>query len=226
MALVLKLLLLAVGALLAWQLVTQWRQTRGRAARRAAFLDGCKWLFSGGTKAIAATGFPRLAGSYRGHEFDLQVVPDTLNFRKLPALWVLVTLTEPQKVSGSFDLMMRPRGVETFSNFARLPVQIDIPPGFPADCAIRCDDAQAVPPPELVRRHLELVAGTRGKELVIAAKGLRAVFLAEEAQRGSYLLFRDSEMGLSPLDPALLRPVLDGLLALADDLALSRQEDR
>ena len=39
------------------------------------------------------------------------------------------------------------------------------------------------------------------KELVISPKGLRLVILAEEADRGRYLLFRDAEMGRMPLDP-------------------------
>lgn len=218
LAALLKLVLLAIAALLLWQLVAQWRQSRTRSERRAAFLDSCKALFSGGTKAIAETGFPRMAGTYKGHAFDLQVVPDTLNFRKLPALWVLVTLTEAQAVKGTLDIVLRPRGIEPFSNFSNLAVQIDIPPGFPEDCALRCDDPDTMPSVDMVRRHLALITHGAGKELVISPKGLRAVVMADEAQRSSYLLFRDSEMGLEPVQPEIVARLLDGLLALAEDL--------
>ena len=34
----------------------------------------------------------------------------------------------------------------------------------------------------------------------------------------SYLLFRDSEMGLEPVQPEIVARLLDGLLALAEDL--------
>jgi hypothetical protein len=220
MVLIFKLLLLAVAAYLFFSaLARQWGGSARRQRLRAAFLDECKTVFEGGTKAISPTGFPRITGTYRGHTFDLQVSPDTLNYRKLPALWLLVSLVEPQPVRATFDLMLRPRGIEGFSNFATLPQQIDIPPGFPADCAIRTDDPGGLPDLTLLRRHLTLIARDRAKELIIAPKGLRLVWLAEEAQRTTYLLFRDSEMGLTPFAGALLRPLLDGLIDLHDDLA-------
>jgi hypothetical protein len=133
-------------------------------------------------------------------------------------LWLLVTLTEPQPVKGTLDIMLRPRGIEPFSNFSNLPVQIDIPSGFPEDCAVRCDDPATMPPVDVVRRHLALITQGAGKELVISPKGLRAVAMADEAQRSSYLLFRDSEMGLEPVQSEMIARLLDGLLALGEDL--------
>jgi hypothetical protein len=44
------------------------------------------------------------------------------------------------------------------------------------------------------------------------------VFLAEEADRGRYLLFRDAEMGLQPLAAARLLPQLETLRDLAHQL--------
>ncbi len=49
---------------------------------------------------------------------------------------------------------------------------------------------------------------------MISPKGLRLVILAEEADRGRYLLFRDAEMGRDPLDPARVSGLLVTLLAL------------
>lgn len=56
------------------------------------------------------------------------------------------------------------------------------------------------------------------KELVISPKGLRLVLLGDEADRGRYLIFRDGEVGQTPLPPARLLPLLDALRALRDDL--------
>ena len=61
------------------------------------------------------------------------------------------------------------------------------------------------------------------KELVLSPKGLRIVLLAEEADRGRYLIFRDAEMGQTPLAPARLSPILDRLAALRQDV-LSRKD--
>ena len=56
------------------------------------------------------------------------------------------------------------------------------------------------------------------KELVLSPKGLRAVFLAEEADRTRYLLFRDAEMGSTPLPAVRLETVLRSLLAIRRDV--------
>ena len=195
------------------------QEGRVRAARRAAFLDGTKGLFTGGVKVIAPTGFPRISGTYQGRTFDVQAVPDTLNFRKLPTLWVLVSLVEPIPVRATLDIMMRPRGVEYFSRHASLPVQLEPDPALPHDSSLRTDLPDALPPRDLVLKHASILADPLAKELVISPQGLRLVWLADEAHRGRYLIFRDSELGLEPFPAAALKPILDHLLALRDDLA-------
>ncbi len=56
------------------------------------------------------------------------------------------------------------------------------------------------------------------KELVLSPRGLRIVILAEEADRGRYLIFREAEMGMDALPPARLAPLLDRLRALRKDI--------
>jgi len=58
----------------------------------------------------------------------------------------------------------------------------------------------------------------RLKELVISPKGLRIVWLIEEADRTRYLLFRDAEMGATPLLRATLLPLIGALRDLQADL--------
>jgi hypothetical protein len=213
------------GTALLFLLHRKWQESRARASRRAAFLDDAQRLFDGGLKAIRADGFPRISGTYHGRIFDLQAVPDTLNVRKLPTLWLLVTLAEPTPAKSTFDMMMRPRGVEFFSRHSRLPVQIAADPLFPHDCTIRTDDASRLPPRDVLARHLPFFDDPRAKELVIAPRGLRVVWLAEEAHRGRYLIFRDSEMGLTPFPAAELQPILDYLIALQADLGAAERDN-
>lgn len=198
------------------------RQSAKRRRWRAAYLDAVAPLFENQITALAATGFARLSGHYQGVQFDLQAVPDTLSYRKLPALWLLVTLTERMPTGATLDVMLRPTGVESFSNFRDLAVQIDTPHGFPADCALRCDDPAGIPAADLIVSHLARLDQDQLKELVIAPKGLRIVWLAEEANRTRYLAFRDAEMGCSPLPAARLEPLLAALIALRDDLVRSK----
>lgn len=196
------------------------KQSAVRQARRAGYFDAVAPLFSQLVRAVAPTGFARLSGRHEGALFDLQVVPDTLTFRKLPTLWLLVSLPEPVPVAATLDIMMRPMGGETFSHFNDLAVQIAIPPGFPPDCAIRCDDPAGVPDVAVIARHLAGLDLDGLKELLISPKGLRIVWLAEEADRSRYLLFRDAEMGTEPFSPARLRPILAALAALRAELRM------
>ena len=151
--------------------------------------------------------------------FDLQALPDSLTFRKLPALWVMVTLPAPLPVKATLDIMARPAGNEPFSHFARLPHSLPCPADLPEGTGIRSDNAAAVPPLDLIAPHLGLFADPRVKELVISPKGLRLVILADEAERGRYLIFRDLEVGRKPLPKDRLMPLIDTLRALHKTLS-------
>ncbi len=203
------------------------RGSRTRRKSRQGYFADCARLFAAPRLAAAPGGFPRLNGRYRGHIFDLQAVPDTLTFRKLPALWVLVTLPVPLPLRATLDFMVRSTGIEPFSNYHNLHDQIAAPPGFPEDCRLRTDDAQALPPQSLLVPHASIFDDPRVKELVLSPKGLRITFLAEEANRGRYLIFRDAELGTEPLPSRALVAHLDALLALhADILDLGAAPER
>lgn len=211
----LSIALAALGVWLAYRLV---QESRARAQSRASYFSAVKPLFEGGETRIQPTGFPRMTGRRNGLGFDLQAVPDTLTFRKLPALWVLVTLPEPLPLHATLDLMARPSGNEPFTRFADLAQSLPTPPDLPKEIAIRSDDAARIPRPDLVARHADLFQDARVKELVLSPKGLRIVILAEEADRSRYLIFREAEMGRAPLPPARLEPLLDRLAAIREDV--------
>ncbi len=212
----LGLLAAAAAALGLWLGLRLIRETRARTAARAGYFDAVKLLFDGGETRLQPSGFPRMTGHRAGLAFDLQASPDTLTFRKLPALWVLVTLPDPLPLTATLDLLARPSGSEPFTRFATLPQSLPTPASFPKDIAIRTDDARAALPESLIADQADLFDDPLIKELVISPKGLRIVILAEEADRGRYLIFREAEMGMTPLDPDRLQPILDRLAALRE----------
>lgn len=214
----LTILLVLAGAGLALLVHRTFRAANARRLSRLAYFNRCKPLLTATRLGQSVTGFPRLSGIYKGGECDLQVVPDTLTFRKLPALWVLISLPCPLPIRASLDLMIRPTGVESFSGFHRLPEQIAIPDNYPEDCAIRTDQPRHLLPEHILRPHLPLFDDPLIKELVISPQGLRIVFLAEEANRSRYLIFRDAEMGRTPISPHRIAPLLDRLLAIKADI--------
>ena len=214
----LTLLAAALGATavgLGWR---TWVAAKARTAARAGYFDAVAPVFDRVVTRTQPTGFARMTGHLGADAFDLQAVPDNLTFRKLPALWVMVTLPIPLPVQATLDIMARPAGNEPFSHYARLPHSLPCPPALPEGTGIRSDNAAAVPPLDLIASHLGIFADPKVKELVISPKGLRLVILADEAERGRYLIFRDLETGKTPLPRDRILPLIDTLRALRDTL--------
>ncbi|WP_216824668.1 hypothetical protein [Paragemmobacter aquarius] len=207
------MVLLVLAALGGGVVLLSSRRRRRVMARRGALLDGCSGLFSDRLVKVSPLGFPRMAGTADGLRWDVQLVPDALGVRKLPALWLMVSLPAPMPVAGTVHLMLRPTGGEGFSRFRDLPDQVALPAGYPADAALRTDDAGAMPDPALLLVVLAL-GHERVKEVIVSPKGLRVTLLADEADRKNYLIMRQTDLGQHPVDARLLREAMDRLLAL------------
>lgn len=216
----------AAAGLALWLTYRLVRATHDRRIARAGYFSQLKGLFQGGETRLQPTGFPRMTGRRGGLAYDLQALPDSLTFRKLPALWVMVSLPQPLPVRATLDIMTRPTGNEVFSRYSELEQTLPRPGFLPEGTTIRSDNAALVPPEELLARHAAVFDDPRVKELLISPKGLRLVILAEEADRGRYLIFRDSELGMRPLEPTRVAPLLDRLRDLRDDLAAWSKEPR
>ena len=185
---------------------------RALKARRATYFAA----LSPRLTRMEPSGFPRASLTHRGQSFDLQVLPDALSFRKLPCLWLMVTLTEPQNLTGETRIMARPSGLEPFSTHASLPFEAPLPEGFPG-CTLRTTDPKALPP-ELIPPLAPLFQDPKVKEITLSPKGLRLVILAEEAPRNAYLIFREAELPQAILNPKAVHAVMDRLITLAESL--------
>jgi hypothetical protein len=197
-----------------------WRVRSGQAQRlaRASWLDEARALFENPRMVLGPSGFPRLDGTYRGQAFDIQLIDDGLNLRKLPTLWLMVSLVERLPLAATVDVMMRPRGIEFFSRFQQLPVQLAPEAWWPHDCSVRCDERPDPATAAAIQAHADVFDDALAKELVVSPKGLRLVWLAAEANRGKYLIFRDNDFGSTQIAASQLRPLLDRLIDLRHDL--------
>lgn len=156
--------------------------------------------------------FPRLVGEYKGLRVQIKPVVDTLPTRRLPALWLLVTVQSPLSLKARFDMMMRPAGPTTFSNFDLLPQTLKNPAEFPEHAIIRTDDADKVLPAEIIKPYITSFFGPRAKELLITENGVRMVWLLAEADRARYGVLRQAEFGDVEIEAKVLRDILDNLL--------------
>ena len=91
----LTLLAAALGATALWLAWTTVQAHKARKTGRASYFRAVEPLFTKVTTRVEPTGFARMTAHFEDAAFDLQAIPDSLTFRKLPALWVMLTLPAP-----------------------------------------------------------------------------------------------------------------------------------
>jgi hypothetical protein len=214
------LLGVAVAVLLAWQLARNLQRAarRRREAPDRLFARIMPLIENAHYEDLTKAGYPQLTGSYRNLPVRIHPVIDTLATRKLPALWLLVTLPEPLPLRATFDLMMRPAGPTTFSNFDHLPFAIRPTADLPEQAVVRTDDPDHLLPLHVVAPHLDVFDQPRAKEMLLTPKGARLVWHLAEADRVRYGVFRQAEFGDIVLDPDLIIALLDRLIALRQSI--------
>ena len=202
-------------AVLAYLVRRALRERDRRRSEPERFFGRAKALLTDSRfEDTGSVGLPRLVGHYHGFAVQVQAVVDTLATRRLPALWLLMTLQDSLPVRARFDLMMRPTGPTTFSNFDLLPVTVPLPADFPEHAVLRTDDAARLLPVHVIAGHVDVFQSTRAKELLITPHGVRIVWLLAEASRARYGVFREADFDEADVDPLVLSDVLDRLIAL------------
>ena len=200
-----------------------WRHYHRENAKRAdqgrVFFEPIVSLFDAPDVERGMTaGVWSLSGRYRDCIFQFKTVADTLATRKLPSLWLMVTLPEPQRLTGTTDMMMRAAGVTSFSNFDFLPHTLSLPAGFPEQATIRSDVDANSEVISIMARHLELFQRGRGKELLISPKGLRMVVQLAEGNRARYGVFREANFDGTSIGVDLAKQLMDTLINLRNDI--------
>jgi len=207
--------LVAVGlAFLLFQKARSSKQKSLADSHSILFRDVLPLLADPHIEAGKTIGSWTLTGQFQNHFFQIQTVIDILATRKLPSLWLMITLPEPQPVAAIFDLMMRPSGPTTFSNFDFLTSTVRTPPQFPTHAVIRTDNPLKLVAAERVLPFLDIFHGSQGKELLISPKGLRIVVQAAEADRSRYVVLREAEFGATVIDAELTTRCMQTLLEL------------
>ncbi|MCW1920663.1 hypothetical protein NX862_18050 [Rhodobacter sp. KR11] len=198
------LILAALGLL--WSLARSLRSARKASLALARARRGYFDALSPRLTRVMPSGFARASLTRHGLRFDLQLIPDALAIRKLPCLWLMITLTEAQNRRTETRIMARASGLEPFSHFADLSHEAALPPGFPPDCTARSTEPTLIP-----ATLAPLMADPRAKELTLSPQGLRLVVLAEEAPRSAYLLFREAQFPNLPPDTARIEALMTTL---------------
>lgn len=205
-------LLIAFAATLATLAI---RDHRRAVTRRLALFDDCRGVLDSETWSAGDDGVPQLDGLRGGLPVKAALIPDTMVVRRLPQLWLAVTLKAVQPKLPALSILARPSGNEFYAPIMDLPLRIEPPAGLPHDILIRGDSVASGALCHFLAADLaRLLSDPRCKEITLTARGLRITRQASEGRRGEHLLLRQAVFD----DAAVPRADLECVLADLDDL--------
>jgi hypothetical protein len=186
------------------------RDRHALRAERGKLFDACVALFEGHRITQDAVAWPVLAGTYGGYEVHIAPLVDDVAFRKVPSLWLLVTVKRKLPFAGAVDMLARAQNTEFYSPADSLPVRVATPHEWPHQMTIKADRPAAELPLAALDPHVQaFFADPRAKEMLVTREGVRIVYQAHGADRGEYLVLRRAMFRDPRLPAALVASLLD-----------------
>jgi hypothetical protein len=139
--------------------------------------------------------------------------------RKLPSLWVKVSLIGDLPIPGAVDFLARPQNTEFYSPSETLPVSLQIPPEWPQHAMLRTDLDDRSLPVAVLAPHINVFGDPKMKELLVTPRGVRIVYQASQGERAYYLVLRQPEFGDPRLPAALALELLEQAIAVYSSVA-------
>jgi hypothetical protein len=198
------------------------RDRRHRQMRRSRLFESSYDLFQSYRVEQAGQDFPSLKCRYRDHDFVVDVVVDTMTFRKIPVLWLRVSLLYPLPGMATTDLLQRAQNNEFYAPANDLPHTLPQPAHWPDGLYIKTEDPARAPSQAFLDQHIRLFARPAMKELLLTAKGVRIVWMLDQAKRADYMVLRIADFSEVILEPNQLAEIMDQCLNIAADAATSR----
>lgn len=198
---------------------------RRRLASRRVLLNDCAGLFEPHALRHGGDGFPRLTGRRGARNIDVRLISDTMTIRRLPQLWLQVTVLERLAGVGGLAVLVRPSGYEFYSLTETFHHVVDAPSILPREVIVRAKDAKSASLlGKLASPMAAILADPRVKEIAVTGEGLRIIIQAAEGRRGDYLLLRQAVFDDASVSPAELDSVLASIEQLRASLSPARTE--
>ena len=197
-------------------LLWQQRAQRGFAARRAAIFDDCRALFEQSGQIDPGSDYPLLQGKYVNAKVLLQPLLDHVGYRKVPSLWLVLTVDSPMTLGGSVDVLFRPANIEFFSQIEQLAQRIHLGDEWPSHHMARVSPAGWQAPLSTIHTALgDAIASPDLKEIVVTPRGVRLVVRVCGVERGHYLVLRAMLTEVERIPSEWLAYWLDTLMGVA-----------
>jgi len=217
-------LLLAI-ALLAWLVARGIGAHREAMALRHRLLDEAADVVENVTGTIAPDHFPVVSADLgNGGHVRIELLSDSLVTRRLPQLWLRVTLSRPVAQDGpTLGVLARPTGAEYYSLVHDMPDWLE-PPDTGASSLMR-GDGRASPQQIAAARHCfqTLLADPLVKELIITPRATRVMLRVSEGERAAHMFLRQAQFPLATVPAASIRTAIDLARRLALVLPASEQ---
>ena len=213
-----------VAMSIAWLSIRALQDHRAALKLRHGLLNAAAGLFSDAKITLARDSFPVLAGRLPDRRrVTIELVADTMVFRRLPQLWLKVTLSEAAACRRpSIGALARPTGAEFYSIVHDMPEWMT-PPQTGASLLMRGDGrasaAQIISVSALFR---SLFFDPGVKEAAITPRGVRLVRQASEGDRGAHLLLRQIRFPITEISQDLVRLAISEAESLSEVL---KEED-
>ncbi|RVJ81346.1 hypothetical protein [Sinorhizobium medicae] len=214
-----------------WMSVRAVRDHRAAMAERRGLLDDAARLLRDARITFSADHFPILAGSLAdGRQIRAELIVDTMVCRRLPQLWLKLTLFETiLRARPRIGALARPTGAEFYSIVHEMPRLLIPPPGDTALLMRGDGNASDRQVERTAAMFASLFSDRTLKEAAITPRGVRLVRQADEGQRAAHLLLRQARFSVTAIAPEIIRrtiaeaEVLSGFLA--DDEAVPGRRD-
>lgn len=170
------LAVVAVGVLIG----VQRAHAQRIAAERRALLADALPLFEDATVSQLGIGYPTLNGTDGGHRVAVQLVVDSLTLRRLPRLWLVVSVFRPTGLPGPVDILCEPQVPAMVTPAERFRHVHAAPAGWPDDVRI-ATPGPAAPGLEPFGEAVAVLAEPETKGILAGPGGVRIV---QELARG------------------------------------------
>jgi hypothetical protein len=186
------------------------RDHKALRATRTGLLDDCARLFDRYALTHGGDSFPQLSGRSGAHNIDVRLISDTMTIRRLPQLWLQVTVLHRFRNMSGFAVLVRPSGYEFYSLTAGFNHVIETPASFPSEVIVRGETPGAqIHFEKLIPSMAAILQDPRVKEIAVTRQGLRIIRQADEGRRGEYLLLRQAIFDQAAVSAEKLQAVLD-----------------
>jgi hypothetical protein len=195
------------------------RRLSAEASWRGSVLADCIDLLEKGEIRLTPDGWGALQGFAGGHPASIIPMCESLAYRRLPQLWLAVTVRLRRPGCCILDIVRRSTNAEFYAPAVDLPERFEVPAQWPQDTLVKGDGPRAGEALAQITEPLTpLFSDVRVKEVLIDRQRVRILFQARQGSRGFYLLFRQTRFDIERMGPQDVAGFLRSATRIADQI--------